>query len=71
MSENKKVYRKVKAIVKETVETNNGLTLEEVVEKSGVSKWYCKQKLDKLVEKGIVVLTEGKYSGLTKKEENV
>jgi DNA-binding IscR family transcriptional regulator len=61
----KKEYRKVKAIVKDTVDGNDGLTLEEVVEKSGVSKWYCKQKLDKLVEKGLVVLTEGKYSKVT------
>ncbi len=58
----KRAYRKVKGLVKEVVVAGNGLTLEEVIEKTGVIKWYCKQKLDTLVEKGEIVLIDGKYN---------
>lgn len=57
----KKVYRKVKSLVKDLVMSNAGITLEEVVEKTGVTKFQCKTKLAKLVEKGEVVCVDGKY----------
>ena len=58
----KREYRKVKTMVKEVVEANEGLTVKEISEKIGVMKWQCQGKLDKMVEKGEVVCTEGKYS---------
>lgn len=62
MTETKKTYRKVKGLIKETVTANAGVTLDEMVEKTGVVKWYVKKKLDILVAKGEVKVEDGKYS---------
>ena len=62
----KREYRKVKTIVKDVVDANEGLTLAEIVEKTGVIKWQCKSKLDVMVEKGLVSLVDvdGKYHSI-------
>lgn len=62
MTETKKTYRKVKGLIKDTLIANaTGLTLDEMVEKTSVVKWYVKKKLDALVTKGEVKVEDGKY----------
>ena len=55
----KREYRKVSFVIRDL--GSEGLTLEEITERSKVIKWYVKKKLEHYVDMGILQCVEGRY----------
>ena len=55
----KREYRKVSFVIRDL--GSEGLTLEEITERSKVIKWYVKKKLGQYVDMGILQCVEGRY----------